>query len=185
MTFAEVRHTLLRDFVHCVERGQVPPVSAYLAEYVQPGCSAEPSDFRLVPLTPCVIRFANTSSNCLTDGMWELQSKYQQFVADDFGGHVEKGSRDLAVIGFNVVDGVVLDVQEIEQTCACVDWAEPILATLDWQGLLLRALVEYGRFCRATQIRLAREFEAVANAHGFDFAPQLNCYVRDFEHPQG
>jgi hypothetical protein len=154
MGFAEVRRTLLRDFVLSVEQGRVPPLSTYLPDYVQSGCSVTLDDFRLLPLTPPVLRFVNTSSCCSTDCLLDLQSKYQQFIPDDWGGRLEKGSRDLGVIGFNVGEGPVLDILEIDKTTSFVDWAEPLLNSLHWERLLIRAVVDFGRSCQAQAVRL-------------------------------
>jgi hypothetical protein len=95
-----------------------------------------------------------TSSDCLTDCMFELQSKYQQFIPSDWGGHMEKGWRDLAVIGFNIESGPILDIQEIHPTTGYPEWAEPKLSALQWERLLIRTVVEFGRACDAGQVRL-------------------------------
>jgi hypothetical protein len=86
--------------------------------------------------------------------MLELQSKYAQFVPDDWGGRMEKGYRDLGVIGFNVLEGSVLDIQELHRTVTFLAWAEPKLHALHWERLLLRAVVDFGRYCGARQIRI-------------------------------
>lgn len=154
MSFVDVRQSLVRDFISCVEDKKVPPLGGYFPDYVKTGCDVPLDDYRLVPLTSTSLRFLSTSSNCLTDCMLELQSKYQQFVPDDWGGHMEKGRRDLGVIGFNILEGVVLDIQEINPTAAYLDWAEPKLNALEWERLLIRAVVDFGRSCGAEQIRL-------------------------------
>lgn len=179
MSFAEVRQTLLRDFVLCVERQSVPPLNTYLPGYVQSGCTVAPDDYRLLPITSPVVRFANSSSDCLTDCMLDLQSKYQQFVPDDWGGHLEKGSRDIGVIGFNILEGVVLDILEINPTTSYVAWAEPKLNALDWRRLLIHAVVDFGRYCKAKQIRLQPHHDGSAKASGFVYDQALNRFVLD------
>jgi hypothetical protein len=181
MSFVEARQALLREFVFCVDRGNVPPLSEYLADYVKSGCTIEPGEYRLLALTPAVARFANTASDCLTDCMLELQSKYRQFVPDDWGGHFDKGSRDIGVVGFNILEGVVLDIQEINQTAAYVEWAAPKLDALQWERLLIRAVVDFGHFCRARQVRLQPPFASIAEAGGFVYDQELNCFVLNLE----
>ncbi len=154
MSFTEVRQTIVHDFVFCVDHEKLPPLSGYFSDHIKSGCEAAPADYRLVPLTPAALRCLITSSNCLTDCMFELQSKYQQFVPDDWGGHMDKGRRDLAVIGFNILEGVVLDILELNPTTAHLDWAQPKLDALEWERLLIHAVVDFGRSCQAEQIRL-------------------------------
>lgn len=154
MSFADVWQSLVGDFVLSVTKEKVPPLVGYFADYVKQGCEVTPDDYRLVALTPATLRIVVTSSNCLTDCMFELQSKFQQFVPDDWGGHMEKGRRDLGVIGFNILEGPVLDILEINKTAGYLDWAEPKLNALDWECLLIRAVVDFGRSCQAKQIRL-------------------------------
>jgi hypothetical protein len=177
MSFAAVRQSLLRDFVLCVEAGNVPPLNTYFAHYVKDGCTAAADDYRLVPITASASRFANTSSGCLTDCLFDLQSKYQQLVPDDWGGHVEKGSRDIATIGFNIREGVVLDIQEIQEATAYVDWARPKLDSLAWQNLLIHAVVEFGRYCHVQQVCLQPQYESSAKASGFVYDKALGCFV--------
>jgi hypothetical protein len=179
MTFADTWQSILHDFVLCVERGNIPPLSTYLSDYVASGSAEAAGDYRLVPLTPPAVRFANTSSDCSTDCMLELQAKYQQIVPDDFGGHLEKGNRDIAVIGFNVLDGPVLDIVEINKTTSYVEWSEAKLEPLDWQQLLVHAVVDFGRFCGAKQVRLPKEHDRCARAGGFVLDEGRGCFVRD------
>lgn len=205
MSFAEVRETLLRDFVLSVERQQVPPLSGYLPDYVKPGGAIELDDYRLVPLTATALRFLLPSSLCLTDGMLELQSKYAQFVPDDWGGHFEKGSRGLGVIGFNIRDGIVLEIVEINPATSYAAWAASKLESLEWERLLIRAVTEVGRCWQAQQIRvqpahrhpvsaelaadparaaafqeeLKRTYDASAQACGFRWDQALDCFVLD------
>lgn len=154
MALAEARRTLIRDFALGVGDAKVPSLEGYFADCVRAGCEAAADDYRLVPLTPIALRFLMTSSDCLTDGMIELQSRYEQFIPSDWGGHKDKGWRDIGVVGFNVEDGPVLDVLEINPTAGYLDWAEPKLNLLHWERLLVQAVVELGRCCGATQIRL-------------------------------
>jgi hypothetical protein len=195
MGFAEVKQALLRDFALSVQEAKVPPLSGYLPEYVQAGCTVAPDDFRLLPLTPSARRFVSTTSDCPTDCLIDLQSKYQQFIPDDWGGRLEKGSREIGTIGFNILEGVVLDIQEIEQATSYVAWAEPIRRSLHWERLLIRAVVDFGRYCQAKQVRLqpavrgsggSAEPPSVSQprhddeACGFRYDPASNCYVLDF-----
>jgi len=154
MTFAEVKQSLVRDFVTCVEAEKVPPLAGYFSDYVKSGCTVPLDDYRLVPLTPPGLRYLVTSSNCVTDCLFELQSKYAQFVPDDWGGHMEKGRRDVGVIGFNVLEGPVLDIQEINPTAAHLEWAQPKLDALQWERLLIHAVIDFGRSCGAKQVWL-------------------------------
>lgn len=154
MGLVDVRQTLVRDFLLSVTDEKIPPLGGHFGDFVKPGCEVVPEDYRLVALTPDTLRFLITCSNCLTDCMFELQSKFAQFVPDDWGGHMEKGRRDLAVIGFNIQDGPVLEILEINKTTGYLDWAEPKLGALRWERLLIRAVVDFGRSCGARQIRL-------------------------------
>ena len=205
MSFTQVWQAIVDDFVLCVDQEELPPLSGYFPDYVKSGSAVVPDDYRLVPLTPDSLRLLITSSNCLTDCMFELQSKYQQFVPDDWGGHLEKGRRDLGVIGFNVQEGIVLDIQEINKTTGYVDWAEPKLAALHWERLLIHAVVDFGRHCQAKQIRLQpahrypvdaetaadpaklaecqeellQNYDRSAQSSGFHFDEALDCFVLD------
>ena len=135
--------------------------------------------------------------------MFDLQSKYQQFIPDGWGGHFERGSRDIGVIGFNILEGVVLDIGEINPTTSYVEWAQPKLNSLFWERLLIRAVVDFGRYCQAKQIRLPpahrcsaeaeivadpakseefqqalkQRYDGSAQALGFDFDQSLDCFV--------
>jgi hypothetical protein len=205
MSFSDVWQTLVREFVLSVTQEKVPPLGGYFADYVKQGCELAPDDYRLVALTPATLRLVVTSSNCLTDCMFELQSKFQQFVPDDWGGHMEKGRRDLGVIGFNILEGPVLDILEINKTDGYLDWAEPKLNALHWERLLIRAVVDFGRSCQAKQIRLQpalagslgtgatddptsqpraqeeleQRYDASANALGFGYDKSLDRFVYD------
>ena len=154
MSYADIRQSLVRDFASCVDEKRVPPLGEYFPDYIKSGCEVSLDDYRLVPLTATTLRFLVTSSNCLTDCMLELQSKYAQFVPDDWGGHMDKGRRDLGVIGFNILEGVVLDIQEINPTTAYLEWAEPKLNALQWERMLIHAVVDFGRSCGAKQVWL-------------------------------
>lgn len=203
MSFADVWQSLLGDFLRSINEEKVPPLSGYFADYVQRGCEVEPDDYRLMALTPSTLQLVATSSNCLTDCMFELQSKFKHFVPDDWGGHMEKGRRDLGVIGFNILEGPVLDILEINKTGGYLDWAEPKLDALHWERLLIRAVVDYGRSCGAKQIRLQpahacplgieaaadpaqrallqeelkQRYDANATAMGFQFDENLDRFV--------
>ncbi len=166
MSFADVRQSLVRDFVTCVETQQVPPLAGYFSEHVKSGCEVSLDDYRLVALIPSGLRYLVTSSNCVTDCMFELQSKYAQFVPDDWGGHMEKGRRDVGVVGFNILEGIVLDIQELNPTGAHLDWAQPKLNALQWERLLIHAVVDFGRSCGAKQIWLQP-------AHGCPVEPDV------------
>lgn len=203
MSYTEAWQTIVDDFVLCVDHEKVPPLDGYFSGYVKTGCDVAPADYRLVALTPDLLRCLITSSNCLTDCMFELQSKYQQFVPDDWGGHLEKGRRDLAVVGFNILEGAVLDIQELNPTTGYLDWAQPKLDSLEWARLLIHAVVDFGRHCQAKQIRLQpahrqpivaeagadppksaeaqeelkQRYDSSARTAGFEFDPSLDCYV--------
>ena len=82
MSFTQVWQAIVGDFVLCVDQEKLPPLSGYFPDYVKSGCVVAPDEYRLVPLTPDSLRLLITSSDCLTDCMLELQSKYQQFVPD-------------------------------------------------------------------------------------------------------
>ncbi len=154
METAEARQSLVRDFVLVANQSNVLPLSDYFSQYVKAGGEADVDDFRLVPLTPPSLRFLMTTSDCLTDCMFELQSRYQQFIPSDWGGHMEKGWRDLAVIGFNVESGPVLEIEEVQRTTGYPEWAEPKWSALNWSQLLIRAVIEFGRACGARQVHL-------------------------------
>jgi hypothetical protein len=166
MHVAEAGRTLAREFIRLASEADVPPLAETFAEFVKTGHEAAPDDYRLVPLTPPCLRLLMTSSDCLTDCMFELQSRYQQFIPSDWGGHMEKGWRDLAVVGFNIEPGPVLDILELEPTTGFPEWAQPKLDALDWQRLLIRAVVDFGRACHAQQVYASDEN---ARALGFDY----------------
>ncbi len=203
MSFASVRQTLCRDFTSCFDQGKVPPLRGYLADYVKSGCTVVAEDFRLLPLTATSLRFLNATPNFLTDCLLELQSKFAEFVPDDWGGHLEKGHREIGVIGFNVLEADVLDIREIAPTTTFLGWAEPKLKSLEWEQLLLRAVIDFGRYCKAKQIRLradscspvgseqtadgeppvesANDRKQISNdrarALGFEYDRELDCFV--------
>jgi len=204
MSFADVRQALLRDFAFCVEREYVPPLSSYLPDFVKSGYTVDPEDYRLVPLTASSLQFVDTSSNCLTDCMIDLQSKYKQFIEDNWGGRTEKGRREIGVIGFNILEGVVLQIQAIDETSCYGDWAGPIRSSLAWERLLIHAVVDFGRYCKARQVRLQpahrcpvsasvdaqteapefqaglkQRYDASAVACGFGYDPELDDFVLD------
>jgi len=167
----------MRGFVRCVDDQCVPPLGAFLPDFVREGYTVAPDDFRLLPLTPALVQLANVSSHCLTDCAFHLQSKYRQTIPDAWGGHLERGSRDVAIIGFNILEGVVLDILEINQPDSYLAWAEPILDALNWQQLLVRAVVEFGQSCQAQQIRLQPPYAGQVQPSGFAFDPALGCAV--------
>ncbi len=203
----DIRQALVRDFTFCVAEEKIPPLGGYFPGFVKSGCEAALDDYRLVALTPPALRYLVTSSNCLTDCMFELQAKYAQFVPDDWGGHMEKGRRDLGVIGFNILEGVVLDIQEINPTAAYLEWAEPKLNALEWERLLIHAVVDFGRSCGAKQIRLQpahnypagvdvaaaaarltevrdalkQRYDANAKASGFEYDESVDRFVLELE----
>lgn len=203
MSFVEVRQALVRDFVSCVDHQKLPPLSGYVAEYVKSGAEIVPDEFRLLPLTAPALRFANTSSDCLTDCILDLQSQYQQYIPDDWGGRMERGSRDIGVLGFDINPGVVLDIRELNPTSSHVAWAKPKLEALFWERLLIRAVIEFGRCCGAKQVtllpaqrcpveaevradpvklaehlqELRQRYDASATAMGFSFDHSRDCFV--------
>jgi len=205
MGFCEAKEHVLRDFLFCVEKETIPPLGQYLPDYVKQGGSVSSEDYGLLPITATALGWVATSSECLTDGMIELRCKYEELVPDEFGGHTERGWRELGVIGFDVLEGVVLDVLAIEKTTRRVDWAEPRLECIDWERVLIHAVVDFGRYCKAKQVRLqpadqcppSAEIEADptrldafraelkarhddnARASGFDYDKALNRFVFD------
>lgn len=205
MDFPEVKQHLLREFLSCVEKETIPPLSEYLPDYTKPGSSISPDEYRLLPITVSLLRWLTTSSDCMTDCMIELQSNYQEYITDALGGHTERGWRELGVIGFNVLEGVVLDIVAIEETTRRRDWADPKLDSIRWEGILIHAVVDFGRSSKAKQVRLqpahqcplsdkikanaARldEFQAGlrqrhddnARAFGFDYDNALERFVLD------
>jgi hypothetical protein len=96
--------------------------------------------------------------------MIELQCKYQQFIPDSWGGRTERGSRDLAVIGFNILEGIVLEIREVNTTTSFRDWAEPNLNRLRWDGLLIHAVIDFGRACQAREVTLPSASSGVGGA---------------------
>jgi hypothetical protein len=150
------RQRLLHDFASCWESDQVSPLDSYLSDYVKDGCNVDVEEWRLVPLNATSVSVRGTSPDCLADCLIELQSKYQQFVPDDWGGRMERGWRYIGVIGFNILDDVVFDVQELCEATTHVDWAVPKMELLFWERVLLHAVVDYGRHCGAKQVRLPR-----------------------------
>jgi hypothetical protein len=169
MISTETKQGLSEEFATCVQQEKIPPLDTYLSDYVQSGCAVESSDYRLVPITTTARRFYNASSDCVTDCMLELQCKYQQLIPDSWGGRMERGWRDIGVIGFNILDGGGLEILEINETNCHVEWAAPVRKPLYWERLLIRAVVDFGRTCGLEQIRLQpahRCFPAGAFAAG-------------------
>jgi len=154
LSFSETRQQLLRDFLFCVEEEKIPPLGEYFADYVRSGGSVSPDEYRLFPITASALGWLATSSDCLTDCMIELQSKYEEQIADTMGGHTERGWREFGVAGFNILEGPTLDILAIEETTRRRDWAEPKLESIDWERVLLRAVVDFGRCAKARQVRL-------------------------------
>ena len=177
MTISEVRQAPIRDFMTCVDKDRVPPLDGYLQDYVKSGCAAESADYRLVPLAAPSLRFVQTASNCLTDCMFELQSKYEHFIPDGWGGRMERGWRDIGVIGFNIQEGITLDIQEINPTVCHEQWAETRLACLDWERMLIHAVVDFARSCQATQVTCHATYGDIAKQSGFEVAEAEDCLV--------
>jgi hypothetical protein len=160
MTFPETKERILHDFLFCVEKGTIPTLGGYLPSYLKRGATVSPDDYRLFPITATALGCLTTSSDCLTDCMMELQAKYEDYIPDEFGGRTLKGWREIGVVGFDVLQGMVLDILEIERTTWLPDWAEGRLGSIDWGRLLVHAVVDFGRYCGARQVRLqpAREW---------------------------
>jgi len=177
MTLTELRRDLIRDFMSCVDEGRVPPLSDYLQDYVKPGCAAESADYRSVPLAAPVLRFIQTASGCLTDCMFELQAKYERFIPDGWGGRVERGWCDIGAIGFNIREGITLDIQEINQTVCHEQWAAPRLACLDWQQMLVHSVVDFARSCQASQVTCHTAYGDFAKRAGFEYTAAEDCLV--------
>ena len=154
MNFSEAKQHLLHTFPLCVEKETIPPLAQYFPNYVRNGGSISPDDYCLLPITATALGWLTTSSDCLTDCMIELQSNYKEHVADEFGGHLERGWRELGVIGFNVLEGIVLDILAIEKTTRHCDWADSKLNSIHWERVLIHAVVDFGRYCKAKQVRL-------------------------------
>ena len=148
------KERVLRDFLFCVEKEKIPSLGQYFGHYVKQGTSVSPDDYCLLPITATGLGCVTTSSDCLTDCMIELRARYQEYVPDEFGGHTERGWREVGVIGFDVLEGMVLDILAIEKTTWLVDWADPRLECIDWERLLIHAVVDFGRYCKAKQVRL-------------------------------
>ena len=205
MDFSELKEHVLRDFLFCVEKERIPPLGQYLPDYVKHGGSISAADYCLLPITATALGCVTSSSACVTDCMIELQANYEEYVPDEFGGHTERGWRELGVIGFDVLEGIVLDILEIEETTWLVDWAEPRLRSIKWERILIHAVVDFGKYCKAKQIRLQpahqcppsaevkadparlEEFRAGlkqrhddnARALGFDYDEALDRFVLD------
>jgi hypothetical protein len=179
MSAAAVDQSLPSDFTWCVDRELVPPLSGYLAEYVRDGCGAEPTDYRLMPISAATQQFAETGCHCLTDCAFELQAKYEQFIPDDWGGRMDRGWRDAAVVGFNLNEGPSLDIEEIDETVCHREWAEPRLACLDWRRLLVRAVQEFARHCGAPRVTLHADLAELAQQCGFQCHETDGRYIAE------
>ena len=205
MHFSQTKQHILHDFLFCVEKEKLPPLAQYFGDYVKHAGSVSPDEYCLLPITATALGCLTTSSDCMTDCMIELQANYEEYIRDDFGGHTERGWRELGVIGFNVLEGIVLDIREIERTTWLLDWAEPKLGAIDWERILIRAVVDFGRYCEARQVRLQpahqcppsaeikssparlQQFQAAAKqrhddnarAFGFDYDKALDRFVFD------
>ncbi len=181
MTPSEVRQAPIREFMTCVDQQRIPPLGDYLQDYVKSDCAADSAEYRLVPLAAPSLRFVQTSSMCLTDCMLELQSKYEHFIPDGWGGRMEKGWRDLGAIGFDIQEGLTLEIREINQTLCHEQWAEPRLACLDWQRLLVHGVVDFGRSCGATQVTCDAAYSDVAKRSGFEYVESSGCFVLELQ----
>lgn len=205
MTFSEVKQQILRDFLFCVQNNKVPPLRQYFPDYVTSPGGISPDHYCLLPITGGVLGCLTTSSDCLTDCMIELQGDYKEYIVDEWGGHTERGWREVGVIGFNVLEGIVLDILAIEKTTRCLDWAGPKLDCINWERILMHAVVDFGRYCKAKQVRLQpahqcppsaeiksnparldefqkglrRRHDDNARAFGFDYEKALDRFVFD------
>jgi hypothetical protein len=168
MVISELRQAPIRDFMSCVDKQRVPPLEGYLQDYVRSGCAAESADYRLVPLAAPSLRFVQTASMCLTDCMFELQAKYEHFIPDGWGGRMERGWRDAGAIGFNIAEGITLDIQELNRTVCHEQWAEPRLACLDWERMLIHAVVDFARLCQAKRVTCVAAYSEIAKQSGFE-----------------
>lgn len=181
MSLATVRQTPIAQFLACLDQSAIPPLKDYLPQFVRDGCEAEAEAYRFVPLAASTLRFIETGSPCLTDCTLELHSKYELFIPDDWGGRMDRGWRDVAAIGFNVesVDDVAFElvIREINQTTCHKEWAEPRLDVLDWQGLLIQAVVDFGRFCGAVRIAADELYADVVQRCGFTHEPTMSRFV--------
>ena len=164
MSFSEAKQHVLRDFLFCVQNKSIPSLSQYFPDCVRNSGSISPDDYRLLPITATVLGCVTTSSDCLTDGMLELQSQYEERIAGEWGDYTEKGWREVGVIGFNVLPGIVLDIEAIEKTTQHLDWADPKLDSLEWERILIHAIVDFGRYCKAKQVRLQPGRQCPASA---------------------
>ncbi len=182
MNFPEVKQRLLREFLSCVEKEMIPPLSRYFPDYVKPGSGISADDYRLLPITTSLLRWLNTSSDCLTDCMIELQSNYQEYITDALGGHTERGWRELGVIGFNLLDGIVLDILAIEETTRRRDWADPKLDSIYWQGILLHAVVDFGDYAQAKQVRLQPAHQCPASDEINSDPARLDAFQTGLKH---
>ena len=205
MTFSQVKQQILRDFLFCVQKETIPPLSQYFRDYVRSPGSISPDDYCLLPITAGVLGWLTTSSACFTDCMIELQSDYEEQVVDEWGGHTEAGWREVGVIGFNISEEIVLDIVAIEKTTRCLDWADPKLECINWERILIHTVVDFGRYCKAKQVRLQpanqcppsseikanptrldefqkglkRRHDDNARAFGFDYEKELERFVLD------
>jgi hypothetical protein len=152
--FSEAKQHVLRDFLFCVQNESIPALRQYFPDFVRNGGSLSPDDYRLFPITATALGCLTTSSDCLTDGMLELQARYEQRIPGEWGDYTERGWREVGVIGFNVLPGIVLDIVAIEKTTRPPDWADPKLEGLAWEQILIRAVVDFAQVCKAKQIRL-------------------------------
>jgi hypothetical protein len=177
MRLSELRQAPTRDFMTCVDEQRIPPLGDYLQSYVRSGSTVDPAEYRLVPLAAPSLRFVQTSSMCLTDCMLELQSKYEHFIPDGWGGRMDKGWRDLGAIGFDIREGLTLEIREINQTVCHEQWAEPRLACLDWKRLLVHAVVDFARSCQAKQVTCDAAYRDVAEQSGFEYLESSDCCV--------
>lgn len=170
MAVADVQPELLNDFAWCVDREQVSSLGDYLPDFVRGDQEVDPADYRLMPITAATMQYAQSGCHCVTDCMFELQAKYEHFIPDDWGGRMDRGWRDAAVIGFNANAGVSLDIEELAETACHYDWAEPRLACLDWARLLVHAVLDFAKTCGARRVTLNIELADIAQQCGFEYS---------------
>ena len=205
MSFSKAKEHLLSDFLFCVEKENIPSLGQYFSDCATNGGGTSPDDYYLLPITPTALGCLTTSSDCLTDGMIELRSNYKEYVTDELGGHTEKGWRELCVIGFNVLEGITLDIQALDRSPVHLEWVDSKLHSLDWGRVLISAVVDFGKYYKAKQVRLrpahrcpppeeiksdpakldefliglGQRHDDSARAFGFDYDKALDCFTLD------
>ena len=81
----------------------------------------------------------------------QVQGAYGRRVGRSYGRGLARGWRNRFRCA---LEGIVLDILAIEETPWRRAWVGPKLNCIDWEGILIHAVVDFGNVCKAKQVRL-------------------------------